>query len=145
MIVVWSIFGVVFCLLFILIPVLEVKGFIGGSSESFKGTMALFAMFVGMVAFLLFLSIKSKKQMNRLNVYDYTVYRRTKIRKKDILRCYARGGVTMKTPYYLCEGVTGQVSPLSKKFFDAVKPGDDVTVVLIEELSAYVGITFPER
>lgn len=138
LIVTWSIFGVLFLLF---LPVLADQSFGGESSELW---MLFLLIFVVLAGILLYFTIGLRERMKRLKAADYTVYRRTKITRKEMRFARVRRGVSMKIRYYLCNGIDGEITPISKEFYDAVKPGDDVTVVKIEEMAALVGITFPE-
>lgn len=139
LIVTWSLFGV---FVFLFLPIFVNQKFRGESSELWLLVLLILVIFLGC---LLHFTIGLRERMKRLETADYEVYRRTKIIKKEIQRINIRRGPIMKIPYYLCEGVKGQVTPVSKEFYDATKPGDDVTVVKIEVMAAFVGITFPEE
>ncbi len=138
LIVTWSIFGVLF--LFFL-PVLADQSFGGEPSELW---MLFLLILVVLAGILLYFTIGLRERRKRLKVADYKVYRRTKITRKEMRFSRVYRGTSMKIRYYLCNGIEGEITPISKAFYDAVKPGDDVTVVKIEEMAAFVGITFPE-
>lgn len=138
LIVTWSIFGVLF--LFFL-PVLADQSFGGEPSELW---MLFLLILVVLAGILLYFTIGLRERMKRLKATDYKVYRRTKITRKEMRFSRVYRGTSMKIHYYLCNGIDGEITPISKAFYDEVKQGDDVTVVKIEEMAALVGITFPE-
>lgn len=47
--------------------------------------------------------------------------------------------------YYRCLGINGQITPVSKKYYDMAKVGDDITVVQTSMRYIAVGITFREE
>lgn len=82
----------------------------------------------------------------RTKLYTSEVY----VQRTNILACdvsYLRNskGISMHVYYYHCDGIHGQVAPVSKKLYHLAKRGDDITVVWIKARNMYLGITFNDK
>ena len=109
---------------------LEIFGMVGfplGMSLAFAGFGRLF-----------------QKRFKELYISDYEIYR-TKISNTDVEYIRNSKGVSTRIYYYHCQGIRGQVVPVSQKLYKKAKRNDDVTVVKIKSRNILLGITFDEE
>ena len=87
------------------------------------------------------------KRLKKHRTYNYNIVVRTKILSKEIQYSTYRpyGGPRVSTPYYICKGVKGQITPVSKKYYEMAKVGDMITVVQTSLKPIVVGVTFTEE
>ncbi len=96
------------------------------------------------VVLLLILACFTPLLVGRLKKHRTHVYneiKRTKILSKEVGYFVNGKGVRIPVYYYRCQGMGGQIMPLSKKCYDLAKVGDDITVVMTS-MKGLLGITF---
>lgn len=84
-----------------------------------------------------------KKRAKSLYTSGYEVHR-TKILNTEVYSLRNSKGISTKVYYYTCQGIHGQVVPVSKKLYNIAKRGDDVTVIRIKSRNIFLGITLNE-
>ncbi len=82
------------------------------------------------------------KRLKKHRTYVYDKVQRTKILSKEVFYCKPHRGPIIPVYYYRCEGIEGQITPISKKYYDMTKVGDDITVVKTSLNGIALGITF---
>ena len=97
---------------------------------------------VSLLLILACLTVPLLKRLKKHRTYGYDDIKRTKILSKEVV--YFVNGKGHKIPAYCyrCQGIEGQITPISKKYYDMAKAGDDITVVKTSMKGIVLGITF---
>ncbi len=82
------------------------------------------------------------KRLKKHRTYVYDDIKRTKIISKEVVYFVYGKGHKIPVYCYWCQGIEGQITAISKKYYDMAKTEDDITVVKTSLNGIALGITF---
>lgn len=110
--------------------------------EDMLVNLGLMGIPVGLAVFLACFTVLLLKRLKKHRTYVYDEIKRTKILSKEVVYWVNGKGRKMPAYCYRCKGIKGEITPVSKKYYDMAKVGDDITVVQTSMKCIAIGITF---